>query len=233
MFEEALLESAKHAPGAQRSVSTAASVVLQAGLLAAFVMVPLLATQVVPELVNVRPPTWIAPLETPVQEPTHSGSTDGSGVVLESRTFAAPSTIPKLNRETPGADVPPAPISNINPTHGAGLPGILGTGPAPVVPENPAAKRPIVSVLQEGVVLTRVQPVYPRLAIENRIQGSVHVHAIIAANGNLEALQVLSGHPMLASAALDAVRQWRFRPYILNGKPIEVQTEVTVNFTLN
>ena len=82
-------------------------------------------------------------------------------------------------------------------------------------------------------MISCVQPVYPHIAIVNRVQGSVHLNAIITANGTLESLHVISGHPMLAQAALEAVQQWRFRPYVLNGKPIEVQTEVTVNFSLN
>jgi len=77
-----------------------------------------------------------------------------------------------------------------------------------------------------------VQPNYPALARSARVQGSVVLRAVISRAGTIENLQVLSGHPLLTSAAIDAVRQWRYRPYILNGEPVEVETQVTVNFLL-
>src|SRR5205823_366282 len=94
-------------------------------------------------------------------------------------------------------------------------------------------KTPVISVLEQGVVISRVQPLYPQIAVRNRVQGIVHLNAVITPYGKLDELRVLSGHPMLAQAAVDAVRQWKFRPYVLNGQPIEVQTEVIVNFRLD
>ncbi len=87
--------------------------------------------------------------------------------------------------------------------------------------------------MMEGNLIHKVQPVYPPLARAARIQGAVVIRAIISRNGTIENLQTLSGHPMLVGAALDAVRQWRYRPYILNGDPVEVETQVTVNFSLS
>ena len=84
----------------------------------------------------------------------------------------------------------------------------------------------------EGNLVHQVQPVYPLLARQARIQGSVVLRAVIDRDGNIKNLQVLSGHPMLVEAAMDAVRQWRYRPYVLNEQPIEVETQITVNFTL-
>ena len=85
----------------------------------------------------------------------------------------------------------------------------------------------------EGMLIRRVQPVYPPLARAARIQGSVVLAAVISKAGTIENLRMLSGHPMLVPAAIAAVSQWRYRPYILNGEPIEVETQITVNFTLN
>jgi protein TonB len=65
-----------------------------------------------------------------------------------------------------------------------------------------------------------------------RIQGPVVLEAVISKAGKIENLRLVSGHPMLAAAAIDAVSQWRYRPYILNGDEIEVETEITVNFVL-
>jgi protein TonB len=233
MFEEALLESARQSTGKQRTISTAASLLLQTGFLAAFVIVPLLATRAVPDFVPLPAPIWLPHLDNPAPELLPTGTSGGSELFVASRVLTPPSQIKPLDRRPSVEEIGPVQIRNTHIVGSSNISNLIGSGPEPVIPENPATKHPPVSVLEQGVVLTRVQPVYPRIAIVNRIQGPVHLHAVIAANGNLEALRVLDGHPMLARAALDAVRQWRFRPYVLNGKPIEVQTEVIVNFTLN
>ena len=84
----------------------------------------------------------------------------------------------------------------------------------------------------EGSLIRRVQPVYPPLARSARIQGPVVLAAVIGKDGAMENLRLISGHPMLVPAALQAVSQWRYRPYILNGEAIEVETQITVNFIL-
>jgi protein TonB len=86
--------------------------------------------------------------------------------------------------------------------------------------------------MMEGNLIYRVEPKYPPLARQARVQGSVVLRAIISRSGTIENLQVLSGHPLLTGSAVDAVKQWRYRPYILNGEPVDVETEVTVNFIL-
>jgi len=86
--------------------------------------------------------------------------------------------------------------------------------------------------MMEGNLIQRVQPEYPPLARQARIQGIVILRAIISREGRIEKLQLVSGHPMLVQAAIDAVRQWRYRPYLLNDQPVEVETQITVNFTL-
>ena len=87
--------------------------------------------------------------------------------------------------------------------------------------------------MMEGNLIFRVQPDYPSLARQVRVQGQVVLRAVISREGTIENLQVLSGHPMLVRAAVDAVRQWKYRPYLLNGEPVEVETEVKVNFILS
>jgi protein TonB len=102
------------------------------------------------------------------------------------------------------------------------------------MPVPPVVRRvPPVSVMMEGLLIHRVEPLYPIPAKAARIEGTVHLQAIISKGGRIERLQVLDGHPMLAGAALEAVRQWRYRPYVLNGEAIEVETQVTVNFVLS
>jgi protein TonB len=85
----------------------------------------------------------------------------------------------------------------------------------------------------QGSLVRRVEPVYPPLARTARIQGQVVLAAVISKVGTIEQLQVLSGHPMLVNAAKEAVTQWRYRPYVLNGEVIEVETQITVNFKLS
>lgn len=115
---------------------------------------------------------------------------------------------------------------------GGVLGGIISSAPAPV-PKIAAPVRIRVSGgVAEGKLVHRVQPVYPPLARTARIQGQVILSAIISKTGEITGLKVIQGHPMLQAAALDAVKQWRYEPYLLNGEPVEVDTTITVNFTL-
>ena len=85
----------------------------------------------------------------------------------------------------------------------------------------------------QGLLVNRVLPSYPPLARQARVQGTVVLHAVIGKDGTVQDLSVISGHPMLIQAALDAVKQWRYKPYLLNGEPVPVQTTINVNFELN
>jgi periplasmic protein TonB len=87
--------------------------------------------------------------------------------------------------------------------------------------------------MAEANLLHKVQPVYPPLARQARVQGAVELRAIISKAGTIENLIVVRGHPMLARAAVEAVKQWRYRPYLLNNEPVEVETDITVNFLLS
>jgi TonB family protein len=88
------------------------------------------------------------------------------------------------------------------------------------------------SGVQSGLLIRKVAPTYPPLARQARIQGTVVLQAQISKDGNIENLQLISGHPMLVPAAIQAVKQWKYRPYLLKGEPVEVETQVQVNFTL-
>jgi protein TonB len=87
--------------------------------------------------------------------------------------------------------------------------------------------------MMEGNLIYKPQPPYPPMARAARIQGPVILRAIISKAGTIENLQTLSGHPLLVPAALEAVKHWRYRPYVLNGEPVEVETQITVNFILS
>lgn len=121
-------------------------------------------------------------------------------------------------------------------TSGRDIPGgFLPGGTMPVAPPPaPHAAAPTfrTSIMLQGSLLHQVQPIYPPLAKTARIQGPVVIEAVISKGGVIENLHVISGPPLLVKAALEAVSEWRYRPYILNNEPVEVETRITVNFTL-
>jgi protein TonB len=86
--------------------------------------------------------------------------------------------------------------------------------------------------MSEGDLVRKIVPTYPPLARRARIQGTVVLQAMISKEGAIENLRLVSGHPLLAPAAIEAVSHWRYRPYILNNQPVEVETQITVNFSL-
>jgi len=86
--------------------------------------------------------------------------------------------------------------------------------------------------VSQGLILKKVPPDYPLQARQLRIEGIVQLQATIGKDRNIENVRVLGGHPILARAATDAVKRWKYRPYLLNGAPVEIETEVSVNFKL-
>jgi periplasmic protein TonB len=110
----------------------------------------------------------------------------------------------------------------------------LNRGPArPVEEEQRTVRRKISELQQMAQLVTRVEPIYPRLAVQIHHEGRVELHAIISAEGRIESLEVISGDPLFIQSALSAVREWRYRPTILNGRPIEIDTHITVIYTLS
>jgi protein TonB len=99
----------------------------------------------------------------------------------------------------------------------------------PVVPQRIRISQGVT----RGLLVHRVEPAYPALARSARVQGEVVLSAVIDVNGQIQNLQLVSGHPMLVPAAIAAVRQWQYKPYLLNGQPVEVETMITVIFTLS
>jgi periplasmic protein TonB len=102
----------------------------------------------------------------------------------------------------------------------------------PAATPSAAQRVAVTSTLEAAKLISRIQPVYPPIAIQARIQGNVVLHAVISKEGGVSELEVLSGHPLLVNAALEAVRQWRYSPTLLSGQPVEVETTITVSFVL-
>lgn len=239
MFADSLLENhwANHG---RRGWTTLASFALQALGIAILLTLPLIYTEGLPKLHLVSMSAPLPPPGPPPATQQHSGARPAESNIFHG-IVVAPPTIPvgvkpiiddSAPTEACTICVPEGigPISNSNP-----VPGALGMTAAfvPPPPPKPVARPPRISHMMEGNLIYKVQPVYPPLARAARIQGAVHLRAIISRNGIIENLQAIDGHPMLIQAAIDAVRQWRYRPYILNDEPVEVETQVTVNFSLS
>jgi TonB family protein len=115
----------------------------------------------------------------------------------------------------------------------ASVEGVVGTVSSTIPPGTPLPQRVRVSSgVSSGLLVTKVNPEYPPDAREQRVQGVVVLQARIDKEGNVVDLQLVSGHPLLAPAAMEAVKQWKYKPYLLNGNPVMVETQIQVNFTL-
>ena len=86
--------------------------------------------------------------------------------------------------------------------------------------------------VSQGLIVKKVQPIYPAQARQMRLEGKIELQANISQSGSISSVKQLSGDPILGRAAMDAVRQWKYKPYYLNGEPVEVETQITVNFKL-
>jgi len=233
MFAESLLESA----GSQhthRGWTTAASITLQAAVLSLFVLVPLIYPNALsiarPETISI-PMFSPAPAPVPVTQDTPHPQAGPAATINAPFVRANDSTLHFGSHAI--ADEGPAAPSLTHTLPGDSL--ILGSAHGPQVrlsPPAPPTKPVPISHMDEGSLIYNLKPTYPRIAVESRTEGTVILHAIISRTGTIESLQVVSGHPFLAHAAVDAVRQWRYRPYILNGEAVEVDTQITVNFRL-
>jgi periplasmic protein TonB len=176
----------------------------------------------------------MVPISPPAVPVKPAQPATGAHVVAGHRVLVAPDHISKGFRRDDAA-VAPDPFIGQSSIPGAGFPpGIsYSTGNAvPVLSAAAVTHPPRVSVMMEGNLIRRVQPRYPPLAIQTRTQGAVVLRAVISRDGNIENLQLLSGPPLLVKAAIDAVRQWHYQPYYLNHEAVEVDTQITVNFTL-
>jgi periplasmic protein TonB len=111
--------------------------------------------------------------------------------------------------------------------------GVLGgliTSTAPPPKVAAPQKLRVSSGVAVGLLINRVEPQYPQMAKIAHVQGDVELQATISKTGLIENLRAVSGHPILIQAAMDAVKQWRYKPYLLNGEPVEIETTITVKF---
>jgi len=114
--------------------------------------------------------------------------------------------------------------------NGGALPNLMDNqikGPTPVLQTLNVSQG-----VSQGLLVKKAQPTYPANALRLHLEGAVQLLATISKNGDISAVKTLSGDPQLARAATDAVKQWKYKPYLLNGEPVEIQTQITVNFKL-
>jgi protein TonB len=223
---------------ARRGWTTLASFTMQAFGLSLLIAISLIWVQRPPQvhwLQTSAPAAFTPPAETQTMRGHHATTTVSNP---NREQIISPPSIPHQIAAVNDADsvptAPDLPTIGVGPGRGLGetVPG--GDSIPIVVPARPAVVQPLrVSDLGQGNLIYRVQPIYPSLARQARIQGAVELRAIISKAGTIENLAVVSGHPMLVESAIEAVRQWRYRPYLLNHEPIEVETEITVNFVLS
>jgi protein TonB len=228
---------------ARRGWTTLASFTMQALALSLLLAVSLIWIGGPPQVrwLQISAPASFTRRPAPATQAAREQRTSAAASVLKPQSIIAPPSIPvhvaTINDAGTGSatDAPPLDYGQGHGQgSGVGIARSIGDGIPMVVPARPVAVRPLlVSHLAEANLVHKVQPIYPPLAQRARIQGAVELRAIIGKTGAIENLVVVRGHPMLAPAALEAVKQWRYRPYLLNGEPIAVETDITVNFLLS
>jgi protein TonB len=240
MFEDSLVESAGRIK-TRRGVTTFVSFGFQMLLIGVFVLIPLIYTDALPKAQMM---TFIAAPPPPPPPPPPPAAAPIKVVKVQTEVvnnqLRAPTKIPKEIKMVKEDEAPPqvAGVAGGVPGGVAGgamggvLGGIVGSSLPPPKVAAPQKVR-VSSGVVAGNKISGPNPTYPAIAKTARIQGTVVLQAEISKGGTIENLHAVSGPPMLYQAAIDAVRQWRYKPYILNGEPVEVETTVQVNFTLS
>ncbi len=229
---------------------------LQIGLIGIAILIPLLNYYDIP--VTELSTFLVAPPPPPPPPPPPQAVVKPKKIIpkeFDSGKLTQPKKIPDKVAIIDEEDIPPpsagiagvvggVPGGSAGGSLGGVLGGIISNTPSvapPPPPPPPVKKAPppaptrirVGGAVQKARMLKQVQPQYPPLARQARIQGTVKLTAEIAKDGSIQKLEVISGHPLLIPAALQAVKQWRYKPTLLNGQAVEVITQIDVNFTLS
>jgi periplasmic protein TonB len=237
----------------RKASSVFVSFLIQCGLVVVGILIPLIYTESLPktELTGflVAPPPPPPPPPPPAAAPVKV-------VKVVPRQFdagrlTAPKQIPKDIAMIKEDDLPPAASAGVVGGVPGGVPGgapggviggIIGSVPSAAPPPPPPKEAPkpvtpksirVGGNVQAAKLVRQPKPSYPPLAKQARIQGTVRFNAVIGRDGTIQNLTLASGHPLLVPAATEAVRQWVYQPTLLNGEPVEVVTQIDVNFTLS
>jgi protein TonB len=238
MFESSLVESSGQLTSKSSRYMWVTGA-FNAAVAGVMILIPLLYPEALPRTAMtamlLAPPP---PPAAPPPQPVAVTRTVRTAAVMD--PFTAPTKVPtKIDMTHDDPPPPPAGdgfVSMSGPgTSGPGVMMGLGLGAAPVVvkPEPPKVVRPlnISSGVIAGNKLSGSTPVYPPIAKAAHVSGAVVLHAIISKTGTIQSLSVVSGPEMLRAPAVAAVQDWRYKPYLLNGEPTEVDTTITVNFS--
>jgi protein TonB len=245
LFADVLLE-VDSAETKRRKWAAASSIIFQSLIIGALLVVPLMFTEALPPqqlltfLVAPPPPPPPPPPAAAAAQVVRQVSSNmvNGGLRMPS---AIPQKIAMIHEdEAPPVNTGGGVIGGVpGGIPGGQLGGVIGgiissTASTAVVPKLAAPTVPkrirISQGVTKGLLIQKVEPKYPVIAMNARIQGVVLLTAFISKTGEIENLQAVSGHPMLVPAAIEAVKQWKYRPYYLNGEPMEVETQITVTF---
>jgi protein TonB len=243
MFEDSLIESGNKLK-TKRLGTTILSFLLQVGLICILILIPLIYTDALPkqQLMTflVAPPPPPPPPPPPAAAPVRVVKMVSEVVNGQLR---APTKIPEKVQMIKEEEAPPdlggggvpggVPGGIPGGSAGGVIGGILSSQPVAVPKVATPQRVRVSSGVSTGLLIKKVTPNYPPLARQARIQGQVILQAEISKEGTIQNLQLISGHAMLAPAAIEAVKQWRYKPYLLNGEPVAVETQVVVNFSLS
>jgi len=238
MFDEMVISgNPSEMARTHKSWSVGVSVIVQAAALGALLLIPLIYTQTLPKAMLstflVAPPPPAPPPPPPAQAIVKQQ--------VKPKTFAvspavAPTVIPKkieVAKDEPPPAVAAPDVGGVPGGTGDVIGGI-GTAAAPPPPPKPAtpSRIKVGGAVQAASLVNKVTPEYPPIAKTAHVSGTVTLHAIIAKDGSIEKLEFVSGPPLLMASAMSAVKEWKYRPTMLNGKPVEVDTTVQVVFSL-
>jgi periplasmic protein TonB len=241
MFEDSLIESGNKLK-TKRFVTSIVSFIGQFALIGILILIPLIYTDALPKTQLMT--FLVAPPPPPPPPPPPAAAPKVVKIQTEvvNGQLRTPTKIPEKiqmikEEEAPpdmGAGVPGGVPGGIPGGSAGGVMGGILSSTQVAVPKVATPQRIRVSQgVSQGLRIKMVNPNYPQLAKQARIQGQVVLQAEISKDGTIQNLQLISGHPMLAPAAIEAVKQWRYKPYLLNGEPVAVETTVVVNFSLS
>ena len=246
MFEDSLIESSGKLRTKQ-GATTFVSFVLQSILVVVLVLIPLIYTEALPmkalmSTVIVAPPP--PPPPPPPPAPAQVVHVTKIETEVINGALRTPTKIPEKVKMIKEDQAPPpaAAVTGVVGGVPGGVPGgqiggviggIVSSVPMAVPKVATPQKVRVSQGVLQGNLLHQVQPQYPPIARAARVSGAVVIKATIGKDGSMQDLQVVSGHPMLVQSALEAVKQWRYKPWVLNGEPVTVETVITVNFNLS
>jgi protein TonB len=242
MFED-MVVSSSNPTKTNKSWTVMLSMLAQVLFLGILILIPLIYTEALPKTMMAT--LLVAPPPPPPPPPPPAAvqvvKVKPQVHLMDAGKLLAPKAIPKdikIIKEEAAPDMSGMAGGVPGGVAGGSMGGVIGgviggMGGAPPPPKPGQQRIRQGGSVQAALLLNKVQPIYPPLARQTRIAGTVRLHALISKSGSVESLEVLSGHPLLVRAAMDAVQQWRYRPTLLNGEAVEVDTTIDVIFSLN